>query len=138
MTNLLYRPRDTYEFTGFRSRESTVAFSCWTHCSFSGALPATPQDRSLREVKIEDWLRIGCENLGGFCLKLNPLWFIGIPDRLCLLPGGRAIFVETKAPDGVLRGKQSRVHAWLKRLGFRVEVLWTIEQVEEFLCSVRS
>lgn len=90
----------------------------------------------MREAKIEGALVAGVELEGGLCLKLNPLWFIGIPDRLCLLPGGRAIFVETKAPDGVLRGKQPRVHEWLRNLGFRVEVLWTLEQVVRFLESL--
>lgn len=91
------------------------------------------------EATVEDALYGGVEALGGLCIKLNPLWNIGIPDRLVLLPGGRVIFVELKKPDGRLHGKQRK---WwprtLARLGFRLEVLWSVQQVQEFLCSVAS
>ena len=89
------------------------------------------------EADVEEALRLGVEALGGLCLKLNPLWYIGIPDRLVLLPGGRVIFVELKKPDGKLHGKQCK---WwprtLKRLGFQIETLWSVPQVKEFLCRV--
>jgi hypothetical protein len=88
------------------------------------------------EADVEEALRVGVEALGGLCIKLNPFWNIGIPDRLVLLPGGRAIFVELKKPDGKLHGKQRK---WwprtLARLGFRLEVLWSISQVSAFLSS---
>lgn len=91
------------------------------------------------EADVEEALRLGVEALGGLCLKLNPLWYIGIPDRLALLPGGRAIFIELKKRDGKLHGKQRK---WwprmIARLGFRYETLYTIEQVKEFLCRVAS
>lgn len=89
------------------------------------------------EVGVETALRLGVEELHGLCLKLNPLWYIGIPDRLVLLPGGRVFFIELKKRDGKLHGKQRR---WwpmtLQRLGFRYETLYTVEQVQEFLCRV--
>ncbi len=90
----------------------------------------------MNEADVESALYEGVEALGGLCIKLNPLWNIGIPDRLVLLPGGRIIFVELKKPDGKLHGKQRK---WwprtLARLGFRLEVLWSVEQVECFLRS---
>lgn len=89
------------------------------------------------EADVEEALRLGIEALGGLCLKLNPFWYIGIPDRLVLLPGGRVIFVELKKPDGKLHGKQRK---WwprtLKRLGFRYEVIWNTTQVSLLLSSL--
>lgn len=87
----------------------------------------------MREAKVEGALVDGAAARGGMCLKLNPLWCIGIPDRLVLLPGGQAIFVELKRPDGALRKKQRFVGAKLSAMGFRVEVLWNVEQVQSFL-----
>lgn len=56
---------------------------------------------------------------GGLCLKWTcPAWS-GVPDRICLLPGGRVIFVETKRPQG---GKVSKLQTWwankINRMGF--------------------
>ena len=56
---------------------------------------------------------------GGKCLKwVCPGW-LGVPDRLCLLPGGRIFFVETKRPEGSRYGEMQRKWAkWLTDLGF--------------------
>ena len=56
---------------------------------------------------------------GGMCLKwVCPGW-LGVPDRICLLPGGRLCFVETKRPDGGSRAAmQKKWAAWLTDLGF--------------------
>jgi hypothetical protein len=56
---------------------------------------------------------------GGLCLKwVCPGW-AGVPDRIILLPGGRAIFVELKRPKG---GTRSPMQIWWARklngLGF--------------------
>jgi len=88
------------------------------------------------EAVVEDALNGGVDALGGLCLKLNPLWYVGIPDRLCLLPGGRLVFVELKTIGGRVKRKQSRWHERLRALGFRVEVIWTLEQVAGFLKTV--
>ena len=88
------------------------------------------------ENKVENRLRVGVENRGGECLKWVSPGRVGPPDEIVLMDGARIIFVETKAPDGVLKSWQARYHKMLRRLGFRVEVLWTCEQVDEFLCSL--
>lgn len=85
------------------------------------------------EAKVEDCLVDGVESLGGLAFKFVPAGIIGIPDRIVLLPGGRLIFVELKKPDGKVKPWQTRMHQTLRNLGFRVEVLWTIEQVNGFL-----
>lgn len=86
----------------------------------------------MRELRIEQELRDLITALGWLCLKINPLGLWGIPDRLVLAPGGRAIFVELKCPDGDVKPKQVRWHDRLRKLGFQVEVLWTLEQVRDF------
>ena len=56
---------------------------------------------------------------GGYCLKwVCPGW-LGVPDRIILLPRGRVIFAELKRPQGGRIGKPQKV--WrdrLARLGF--------------------
>ena len=46
--------------------------------------------------------------------------FSGVPDRMILLPGGRIIFAELKAPGQKARKLQLRVHQMLRELGFEV------------------
>lgn len=86
----------------------------------------------MKELKIEKALRLRVEEAGGLCIKLNPLWYVGIPDRLILLPGAVIVFVETKAPDGRLKTKQKKWRDRLTLLGFEHQVIWTLEQAECF------
>ncbi len=92
--------------------------------------------RDKREISVEDALRHGVERADGLCVKLNPSHYVGIPDRLVLLPRGRAIFVELKRPKG---GVLSSMQKWwgrrLRKLGFMVVLLDTREAVEEFLAA---
>lgn len=88
------------------------------------------------EDSVESDLRIGVEAKGGECLKWVSPGCVGVPDRIVLMDGSCIIFVETKAPLGVLKSWQRRRHIMLRSLGFRVEVLWTPEQVNNFLRSL--
>lgn len=72
------------------------------------------------EKDIETKLRQMVERQGGLCLKwVCPGW-LGVPDRIVLLPGARVLFVETKRPKG---GKISKMQMWwrgkLTKLGFQ-------------------
>lgn len=72
------------------------------------------------EKEIERKLKTMIERHGGLCLKwVCPGW-LGVPDRICLLPGGRVIFVELKRPDG--KGRLGAMQRWwaqkLCKLGF--------------------
>lgn len=74
---------------------------------------------SVLEKEIEQKLRKMIERHGGLCLKwVCPGW-LGVPDRICLLPGARVVFVETKRPTG---GSRSSMQKWwarkLQALGF--------------------
>lgn len=69
------------------------------------------------ESTLEKNMRLAVQALGGFCIKLNPAWNIGIPDRLCVIPG-RVIFVELKKPKtGRLSGTQKFWRNKLMQLG---------------------
>lgn len=77
------------------------------------------------EKEIETKLRQTVEAAGGLCLKwVCPGW-VGVPDRIVLLPGGRIVFVETKRPKG---GKLSAMQKWWAKklidLGFQYGQVW--------------
>jgi hypothetical protein len=94
--------------------------------------------RNTREAKVEDVLYDGVvDDLGGLCIKLNPLWYVGIPDRLVLLPGGRIFFIELKIRSGRYGSNQVWWRTTLRSLGFKCETLWTVEAVNQFLASVQ-
>lgn len=88
------------------------------------------------EKQIEKHLVEAVEQLGGLCVKFPPLFFRGFPDRIVLLPGGAVVFVETKAPGQRPRLIQRKVHDRLRRLGFRVEVLDSVESVDGFILTL--
>lgn len=72
----------------------------------------------------------GVESLGGQCPKMGQ---DGWPDRLAILPGGLLIWVETKRPDGKHDPLQRWRAATLRRLGQRVEIPWSKDDVERLL-----
>lgn len=70
-------------------------------------------------------------------LKFKAIMFNGVPDRLLLLPGGRIYFVELKKPKGgVISPVQRTVHAIFKRLGFPVYLIFTVEDLNNFLIEI--
>lgn len=88
----------------------------------------------IRESSIEGYLRQRVKDRGGLCIKLSPASYVGIPDRLVVLPGGRVAFVEVKKPKGGLVGKAQFV--WRDRLvdlGVMHRFVFTKEDVEEML-----
>ena len=85
------------------------------------------------EKDIESKLRRAVEAAGGRCLKwVCPGW-VGVPDRIILLPGGRIVFVETKRPKGgVLSPMQKKWAHWLVDLGFDWTVVWSEDELRLF------
>jgi hypothetical protein len=92
----------------------------------------------LLEADVEEELRVGVELLDGECLKLTVPNRVGPTDRLVLMPRGRIVFVELKKPKGRVAPWQNRFHERMRVLGFRVEVLWTKEQVRAFFPTLRN
>ena len=85
------------------------------------------------EKDLERKLSQGVKKLLGLTFKFVPLLVAGIPDRICLLPGGRIFFAEIKTTKQKPKKLQLFWHAKLRKLGFRVEVIDTSEQIENIL-----
>lgn len=83
------------------------------------------------ESKLETKLKKRTEAEGGWCVKLLSNYITGLPDRLLLLPGGRVIFVEVKAPGKKPKRIQGIIHKRLRGLGFQVEVVDSLETINE-------
>ena len=73
------------------------------------------------------------EELHGKALKFVSPGLNGVPDRIILLPMGRIIFVETKAPGKKLRRLQEWVRGMITELGFVVLRIDTLEKVDAFI-----
>ena len=85
------------------------------------------------ESAIEKVLVNGIEDLGGQCLKLGQ---DGWPDRIAVLPNGVTVWVELKRPDGRVAGLQKWRRAQLQRIGHRVEIPKSKEDVKRLLDSL--
>ena len=78
------------------------------------------------------------EELHGRAFKFVSPGQNGVPDRIILVPMGRIYFVETKAPGKKLRKLQEWVADGIRKLGFVVIRIDTIEKVEEFIRQVKE
>ena len=87
------------------------------------------ESEKLLEKKLGDKLK----QMGGWSIKLLPTFITGIPDRLCLVPPGRVFFAELKTTKEKPKPIQLAQHRKLRRMGFRVEVIDTTEQIEHIL-----
>ncbi|ECG8599328.1 VRR-NUC domain-containing protein [Salmonella enterica subsp. salamae] len=76
-----------------------------------------------RENLIEKHLVAEVKKAGGIAYKFVSPGRRSVPDRIVLLPGGRLVFVECKAPGKAPRANQVREHERLRALGFTVVVL---------------
>ena len=92
----------------------------------------------VREKDIEKLLVKEVKKLGGFCWKFVSPGVAGVPDRLCLLHQGKAIFVEVKNEGETLRPIQKKRKRDLEKLGFRVYVLDSKEKVKEIINELQS
>ena len=70
---------------------------------------------------------------GGMCIKLLSFHLLGLPDRLCIFPKSRLVFVELKTTKQKPRQIQLFMHDKIRKLGFRVEVVDTVEKVVELI-----
>ena len=88
------------------------------------------------EKVIERKLVEAVKEKGGMCIKLLSDYITGLPDRLCLFPGQKAIFVELKTTGEKPRKIQVFIHNRLRALGFRVEVIDSVEGINSLMDSV--
>lgn len=73
---------------------------------------------------------------GGMCIKLLCDNLLGLPDRMVLMPPGRISFVELKTTGQKPRRIQVFMHNKLRNLGFRVEVIDSVEGVTKFINDI--
>ena len=85
------------------------------------------------EKTIEMQLVNAVKDMGGRAVKLVSPGFDGMPDRMVLLPFGRIVFVEVKAPGKKPRPLQVARHEMLRDLGFKVYVIDSTEEIGELL-----
>ena len=92
----------------------------------------------MREKQIEQKLVQAVRRKGGLCLKFVSPNFDGLQDRLILLPSGKIAFAELKALGKKARPLQIARHKTLMKLGFRVFVIDSVEQIGEILDEIQS
>lgn len=90
------------------------------------------------EKQIENKSTRSVKKAGGIALKFVSPGFAGMPDRLVLLPDGMCAFVELKAPGKHTRPLQTARHKMLKRLGFKVYVIDSPEQIGGVIDAIQS
>ena len=78
------------------------------------------------EKKLKNTLKLK----GGWGLKLLTLHIKGLPDRICLLPGGVVFFAEIKTTNEKPSRIQKYIHAKLRKLGFSVYIIDSSEQIK--------
>ncbi len=92
----------------------------------------------MRERTVEQHLVHGLDQIGVPCEKFIPDHRRGMPDRLALLPGGRVIWIELKAPGGRLSEIQQVTHHKMEKLGQIVKVVWSIEEADKLIEEIKS
>lgn len=88
------------------------------------------------ESNIERQFKKAVGRQGGKALKLTCPGTAGMPDRLVLLPGGRALFVELKAPGKKMRPLQQKRRKQLQDLGFQVYCIDSVAAIRRFVTEV--
>ena len=87
----------------------------------------------------EAYLRDRVKALGGRSYKWVSPGCSGVPDRIVILPGGRAVFVELKSEGETSTKLQKKRQAELENLGCTVyRDIDTKEKVREMLDEIQS
>lgn len=85
--------------------------------------------KDMTEKELEMMLVKEVRKRGGRAFKFISPGINGVPDRLVLLPGGRAGFIEVKAPGKRMRPNQIKRKGELEGLGFLVYCLDSPEDI---------
>lgn len=89
------------------------------------------------ESTLEQAVRKYIRSIGGRCYKWVCPGENGVPDRICILPGGRIIFVELKRPgrkDGMSE-RQKKVFRILHALGCEAWRINSLDDLKERLAN---
>lgn len=90
----------------------------------------------MRESTLERRLVREVERIGGRAPKWVSPGNRGVPDRIVMLPNGRTVYVEMKAPGKQLDPLQVRWAKILKRMGHRVYKIDSDEGIDKFIAEV--
>ena len=91
-----------------------------------------------KEKTLEKKLVAEVKKRNGWAIKLLAGLVSGLPDRLCLLPGGRLFFAEIKGTGLKPTKIQKFVQDKIRDLGFRVEVVDSTEKLNQILKDYES
>lgn len=92
----------------------------------------------MRESEIEKRLKNAVKMRDGLALKFVSPNFNGVPDRLLLLPEGKAAFAELKATGRKMRSLQIKRKRQLEALGFLVYCIDDTEQIGGVLDEIEQ
>lgn len=90
----------------------------------------------MRESHLERKFRQAVERIGGRAPKWVSPGNRGVPDRICLLPGGQTIYVELKAPGEPLQPLQRKWQKTLLAMGHKHYKIDSEEDIESFIREV--
>lgn len=90
----------------------------------------------MRESPMERKAREAVERIGGKMPKWVSPGNRGVPDRLVILPGGRTIYVEMKAPGKPLEPLQRKWRKTLLSLGHQHYKIDCEADIEQFIREV--
>lgn len=85
------------------------------------------------ESEIEKYLVKRVKQIGGKAYKFTSPAHRGVPDRILVLPRGHVIFCEVKNERGRLSVLQQIELQWMKSLGHRVAVVYSIEDIDALM-----
>ncbi len=83
------------------------------------------------EKNLEKKLTTIIKKHGGQCWKLTSPGTAGVPDRIAILPNGKTIFIELKAPNKKPRPLQTRQQQKLKNLGHHTLTINHPDQIQK-------
>ena len=89
------------------------------------------------ESTLEQVARKYIRSLGGRFFKWVSPGETGVPDRICILPGGKVIFIELKRPGrkNGLSERQKKIMRVLEKLGCKV---WRINSLEDLKARIEN
>ena len=91
----------------------------------------------MRERDIERYLVRQAKSLQGEVRKVKWIQRSGAPDRLLMMPKGILVWVELKAPGEKPEPHQLREHERMRKMGQRVEVIDSLEGVDNLMGEFR-
>jgi hypothetical protein len=89
--------------------------------------------KKIRESDVEKYFDWAVELLGGKTYKFKSPAQRGVADRIACLPDGSTWFVELKTKGGRLAPLQKMFGEDMQRLSQSYCVLWTYEQVDQWI-----